>query len=136
MAERPVVLEIPASSAYLVLVRTAASSVCARLDYPIDRLEDVALACGEAAGLLLKDIAPGARMTITFRPYRQAGRSGPALIGVAVEMSARTQSGRPPRPTSFAWTVLGSLMNHVEADADGDVVTLRLESREEAVTVP
>ena len=128
MIDRPIVLELPASSAYLTLARAATSAVCARLGYPVDRLDDLALAVSEAAALLIKDAAPGARMRISLTPWRERG-----LIGVDVDLSVRSSSGRPPRPTSFTWTVLGSLVNNVTADVVGDRVTLRLRSRQEAV---
>ncbi len=128
MNEQPIVLEIPASSAYVVLARSATSAVCARLGYPIDRLDDVALAVSEATSLLLKDAVPGARVRISLTPWRER-----SLIGVDIDLNVRSAHGRMPKPTSFTWTVLASLVNNVEAEVDGDVVMLRLRSREEAV---
>ena len=52
MSDRPIVLELPPSSAYLSLARSAASAVCARLGYPIDRLDDIALAVSEAGAMV------------------------------------------------------------------------------------
>jgi serine/threonine-protein kinase RsbW len=124
-SQRPVTVEIPASSAYLVLARVATSSVCARLDYPVDRLEDVALAVSEAAALLLQDARPGARLRITLTP-----RTSAAGAGLDIAVSARTRSGRPPRPTSLTWTILGSLVERLSAELGADdEVTLRLQSR-------
>lgn len=128
MTDRPIVLEIPASSAYLTIVRAATSAVCARQGYPVDRLDDMALAVSEAAGLLLKDAAAGSRVRISLTPWSDRG-----LIGVDADLSVRSSSGRPPRPTSFTWTVLASLVNNVTADIVDDTVTLRLRSRHEAV---
>lgn len=128
-AERPVTVEIPASSAYLVLARVATTSVCARLDYPVDRLEDVALAVSEAVALLLSDARPGGRIRITLTPWH-----GPGEMGLDVEVSTRTMSGRAPRPTSLTWTVLGSLVHRVSAEVvDDGYVTLHLQSRETPV---
>jgi serine/threonine-protein kinase RsbW len=128
LTDRPIVLEIPASSAYASLARSATTAVCARLGYPIDRLDDVVLAVSEAVSLLLKDAAPGARVRISLTPWRDR-----RLIGVDIDISVRSSLGRPPRPTSFSWTVLASLVNNVSADIDDGTVTLRLRSRQEAV---
>ena len=131
-AQRPVIVEIPASSAYLVLARVATTSVCARLDFPVDRLEDVALAVSEATALLLQDARPGGRIMIRLTPSRDAGATG-----ITVEVSTRTRSGRAPRPTSLTWTILGSLVDRLTADVvDDGFVTLRLESRQERVVGP
>lgn len=128
MTERPITLQIPASSAYLALVRAATSAVCARAGYPLDRLEDMKLAVSEAAGLLLQDAAAGAKITVRLTPWAERD-----LIGVDADVSTRSSSGRTPRPTSFTWTVLASLVNNVHADMTGETVTLRLRSRQEAV---
>lgn len=128
MTERPITLQIPASSAYLPLARAAVSAVCARVGYSVDTLDDVALAVHEAAGLLLRDASPGAKIHILLTPW--ADRN---LVGVDVDVSTRSASGRTPRPTTFSWTVLASLVNNVSADLTGDTVTLRLRSRQEAV---
>ena len=50
-----VTLRMPANSAFVVLIRAAVSAMCARLDFTIDRIEDVKLAVDEAAALLLGD---------------------------------------------------------------------------------
>jgi len=128
VTQRPIVLELPASSAYLTLARAATSAVCARLGYTVDRIDDMSLAVSEAMALLLKDAAAGARIQISLTPWTAGG-----LIGVDADLSVRSSSGRPPRPTSFSWTVLASLVNNVAADIVADTVTLQLRSRHEAV---
>jgi serine/threonine-protein kinase RsbW len=128
LSDRPLVLEIPASSAYLSLARSAASAVCARLGYPIDRLDDVALAVSEASALLLKDAAPAARVRISLAPWHER-----TMIGVDADISVATTADRPPRPTTFGWTVLASLVNNVSAELEDGIVTMRLRSRQEAV---
>lgn len=128
MSDRPIVLELPPSSAYLTLARSATSAVCARLGYPIDRLDDIALAVSEASALLLQDAAPAARLRISLAPWQQR-----SMIGVDVDISIATTAQRPPKPTTFGWTVLASLVNNVSAELEDGVVTLRLRSREEAV---
>jgi serine/threonine-protein kinase RsbW len=126
LTQRPIVLEIPASSAYLTLVRAATTAVCARIGYQVDRLDDTSLAVSEAVALLLKDAVPGEPITIAWTPVVEKD-----LIGADIELRAVCRSGRPPRPTSFTWTVLASLVNHVDADMDDGHVRLRMRSRQE-----
>lgn len=128
MSDRPILVEIPASSAYLSLARAATSSVCARLNYPVDRLEDLTLAVSEAIALLLQDAAAGARIRVELTPW-----SSHDLVGVDIDVSTRSSSGRPPRPNSFTWTVLASLVNNVSSEIEDSTVTLRLRSRQEPV---
>ena len=91
-------LRIPASSAYVVLVRASVAAMCARLDFTIDRIEDVKLAVAEAAALLLSDVPPGEALDVRFTPD--------APDGLRVEMSAPTVHGRSLERDSFTWTVL------------------------------
>jgi serine/threonine-protein kinase RsbW len=129
LTQRPIVLEIPASSAFLTLVRAATTAVCARIGFQMDALEDTSLAVSEAAALLLKDVAPGEPITIAWTPV-----AAEDLIGVDIELRSRGRSGRPPRPTSFTWTVLASLVDHVDADMADGSVRLRLQARQERST--
>lgn len=128
MTERPVVLQIPASSAYVALARAATMAVCARLGYPVDRLDDMAIAVSEATSLVLQDAMAGTRVTIALTPWRSRG-----LIGLDADLSFTSTSRRPPRPTSMTWTVLASLVNNVSSEIVDDTVTLHLRSRQEAV---
>lgn len=120
-------LTIPASSAYLSLARAATAGLCARLDFPIDRLEDVGLAVDEAVSLLLLDAVPGSDLEIRWQP------TGDAL---AITIESVSSSGRPPRTTTFAWTVLTALASQVTATVtDGRVqLTLRADRSEVPVS--
>lgn len=120
-------LQIPASSAYLSLARAATASACARLDFPLERLEDVTLAVDEAVALLLLDAVP--EHPLVCRWWSRPG-------GIGVEISATSSSGRTPRTTTFAWTVLSALVNEATARIDGDVVTVLLVADREQVAVP
>jgi serine/threonine-protein kinase RsbW len=114
----PVRLTIPASPAWVVLVRTAASACCARLDFPVDRLEDVRLAVDEVATLLVADAAPGAELVCELTPYDD-GR-------LEVRMSAATTSRRLPPADSFAWAVLTALVDDVTTQVDASRTTVVL----------
>lgn len=118
MSESTVRLQIPAASGYLVLARTAVAALCARLDYPLDRLEDVKLAVDEACSLLLSDAKDDSVIELALT----AGADG--LLTIAA--TAATKQGRAPKQTSFAWTVLTALVDSVTASAADGLVTIEL----------
>ena len=124
----PITLRIPASSAWVVLARTTATACCARLDFGVDRLEDVRLAGDEVAAMLIADAVPGSEIRCVFTPY-----DGGELD---IALSATTASGTLPRTDTFAWAVLTALVDDVTAtvDASGITVVLRT-SRSSATTV-
>jgi serine/threonine-protein kinase RsbW len=115
---RPLRLTVPAASAWVVLVRTTAVAVCARLDYDVDTLEDVRLAVDEVASLLVADAVEGSDLVCELAPGADSS--------LAVTLSARTRSAGLPPPDSFAWAVLSALVDDVEAAVDGDVVAVVL----------
>ena len=110
-------LQIPASSAYLSLARATTAGVCARLDFPLDRLEDLPLAVDEAISLLLLDAVPGTQLTCCWEPLDG---------GVRIDISSTSTSGRTPRTTTFAWTVLTALVDDASARIADGRVTLSL----------
>jgi serine/threonine-protein kinase RsbW len=107
-----VTLRIPAQGAYVVLVRAAVSAMCARLDFTIDRIEDIKLAVDEAAALLLSDAAAGATLEVRFTPD--------APDGLRVTMTCPTVHGRQLARDSFTWTVLTALVDEVVATVAPD----------------
>lgn len=107
-----VTLRIPATSAYVVLIRAAVSAMCARLDFTIDRMEDVKLALDEAAALLLGDAAPDAQVYVRLTPD--------APNGLRVEMTCQTIHGRSLKRDSFTWMVLTALVDDVTATVAAD----------------
>ncbi len=122
--QAPVTLTVPASSAYVVLMRTAAAALAARADFPLDRLDDLRLAVDEAAALLIADAAPGSPLTCTMRGYAGPGGSR----GLLVHLSTISTSGRTPDRSGFAWAVLTALVDEVDArvDVSGSLeITLR-----------
>lgn len=120
-------LTFPASSAYLSLARATTAGVCSRLDFPIDRLEDVGLAVDEAVSLLLLDAVPDSDLVLHWEP---------AAAGVSITIESVSSSGRPPRTTTFAWTVLSALASDVSAEAVDGRVRLTLRADRQEVTVP
>jgi serine/threonine-protein kinase RsbW len=111
-------LRLPADSAYLSVLRTAAAGLAARLDFTLDEIEDLRIAVDEACALLLPDTPPGEQLTCRFT-------LGADML--EIQVVAPTRTGRTPGTDTFAWTVLTALAGEVEAQAtDGTVrVTLR-----------
>ena len=124
----PITLRIPASSAWVVLARTTATACCARLDFGVDRLDDVRLAVDEVAAMLIAEATPGSDIVCVFTP----GEAG----ALDIALSARTTSGTLPRTDTFAWAVLTALVDDVTATVDAAEVTVLLRtSRADISTV-
>jgi serine/threonine-protein kinase RsbW len=112
IAPRDVVaITLPASSAYLTVLRTATAGLAARLDFTIDEIEDLRIAVDEACAMLLPQALPGADISCEF-----------ALEGDAmtVTVSVLTIDGEEPSRDTFAWTVLTALAGDVSSGSDAD----------------
>jgi serine/threonine-protein kinase RsbW len=107
-----VTLQIPAQGAYVALIRAAVSAMCARLEFTIDRIDDVKLAVDEAAALLLEDAPPSVNLNVTFTPDPPDG--------LMVRMTCPTIHGRSLERDSFTWTVLTALVDDVVATVGPD----------------
>jgi len=118
-------LRVPASGAYLAVLRTATAGLAARLDFTIDDIEDLRIAVDEACALLLPLATPGSRIDCRFdlRPHQ---------FQVAVSVPSAT-TVPPPRDT-FAWTVLTALAGEVEASISDGHVTLTLRKQRNVST--
>lgn len=67
MTELPtaVFVEVPATPGFVQVLRNVVAGIAARMDMPIDQIEEVRLAVAEAASLLLDEVESGSlRMTI------------------------------------------------------------------------
>jgi serine/threonine-protein kinase RsbW len=116
-----VVISMPASSAYLAVLRTATAGLAARLDFTIDEIEDLRIAVDEACAMLLPQAVPGAEITCEFSLESDT---------IAVSVSVFTQQGEEPSRDTFAWTVLTALTGEVESSTDSDQrVTITLRKR-------
>lgn len=109
-----VVLRVPATPAYVSLVRTAAATLGARLDVGIDQIDDLRLAVDEACALLLQHGETDSDLECHFRLVRPE----------ALHLQARVRSnGKPLRTSGFVWTVLTALVDDVSVTTDdADVV--------------
>ncbi len=120
-AEDLVLLTLPASSAYLSVLRTVTAGLAARLDFTLDEIEDLRIAVDEACAMLLADAATDADLACRFELDASL---------IKVDVTVHTSTGRLPARDTFAWTVLSALVGVVDASRDGDgKVNIRLIKR-------
>jgi serine/threonine-protein kinase RsbW len=120
-------VEVPAVPGFVQVLRNIAAGVAARLDMPIDQIEEVRLAVTEAASLLLDEVdATSIRMTI--------GRDAGALD---VRLSADGYADPWPSDRALAswpWLVVKGLTDEIRAERqDGDGPSIRFIKRLERV---
>ncbi len=120
-------VRLPASGAYLSILRTATAGLAARLDFTLDEIEDLRIAVDEACAMLLPDAAGDSDLCCEF-----------SLDGNAmhITVSLDTVAGRLPEKDSFSWTVLTALAGEVDAYADGNRVSISLHKRREQQETP
>lgn len=106
-----VAITLPASSAYLTVLRTATAGLAARLDFTIDEIEDLRIAVDEACAMLLPQALPGADITCEFTLEDST---------MTVTVTVMTIDGEEPSRDTFAWTVLTALAGEVSSAADHD----------------
>jgi serine/threonine-protein kinase RsbW len=106
-----VAITLPASSAYLTVLRTATAGLAARLDFTIDEIEDLRIAVDEACAMLLPQALPGADITCEFTLEGDS---------MTVMVSVITVDGEEPSRDTFAWTVLTALAGDVSSGTDAD----------------
>ena len=110
-------LRLPADSAYLTVLRTAAAGLASRLNFTLDDIEDLRIAVDEACAMLLPRAVAGASLSCTFELK-------PGELDIAVSLP--TADGTLPSRDTFAWTVLTALAGEVDAVADGTTVTITM----------
>lgn len=110
-------LRIPADSAFLAVLRTATAGLAARLDFTLDDIEDLRIAVDEACAIVLPQAREDSDLTCAFdlEPNR-----------LTVAVTAECGAPQAPERDSFAWTVLAALTSEVQAEVQGDRLTIRL----------
>jgi serine/threonine-protein kinase RsbW len=102
-------VDVPATAVFFQVLRNVVAGVAARMDMPIDQIEDIRLAVTEAASLLLEEgDATSLRMTI--------GRDGDTL-----DVTLTSDGRADPWPTdrvmaSWPWLVVKGLTDEIRAD--------------------
>ena len=100
--------------------------MAARLDYPVDRIDDLRLAVDEACALVLTDAPEGSEIGCQFTALGDR---------LEVEIAGASRSGATPSHGSFAWTVLSALVDAVDASVADDgrlVITLSMHTSQAA----
>ncbi len=114
-------VRMPAESAYLSVLRTAAAGLAARLDFTLDEIEDLRIAIDEACAMLLAQAIPGTSLECVFE-------LDPDQVTITVSVTAA--EARMPARDTFAWTVLSALAGMVDSRVDpGDRVSIVLAKR-------
>ena len=104
-------LRVPADSAYASVLRTTTAGLAARLDFPIDDIEDLRIAVSEASAMVLPAASEDADLTCQFFMS-----PGSLTVSIGVPVAAPVD----PRYDSFAWQVLTTLATDASADnSDG-----------------
>jgi serine/threonine-protein kinase RsbW len=114
-------LRVPASGAYVSVLRTAAAGMAARLDFTVDDIEDLRIAVDEACAVLIPLAEADARLSASFD--LEPGR-------LQVTVSVPSDATEPPSRNTFAWTVLTALAGEVDARVDDGQVTLTLRKQQ------
>jgi serine/threonine-protein kinase RsbW len=119
--EGVVELQVPASSAFVAVLRSVTAGLAARCDLTLDEIEDLRIAVDEACALLVPLAAPGAPLRTSFR------LSNGELV---IETRVLARPGAQLRRDGFGWTVLQALVNAVDAST-GDELSITLTKRRE-----
>ena len=85
MSSDHVELRVPASGAYVSVLRTATAGLAARLDFTLDDIEDLRIAVDEACAVLLPLADADARLTARFDL-----EPGSLQVAVSVPSDARS----------------------------------------------
>ena len=104
-------VKMPAESAYLSVLRTAAAGLAARLDFTLDEIEDLRIAIDEACAMLLSQAIPGTDLECVF----ELGTDQ-----VKITVSVISAQARMPARDTFAWTVLSALAGSVDSSVGPD----------------
>jgi serine/threonine-protein kinase RsbW len=100
-------LRVPADRAYASVLRTTTAGLAARLDFPIDDIEDLRIAVGEACAMVLNEAEQGSDLLCSF--FQQPGE-------LTVRVSGTVDGAVEPDYDSFAWQVLTTLATSASAE--------------------
>jgi serine/threonine-protein kinase RsbW len=121
-----VLLAVPASGAYLGVLRTATAGLAARLQFTLDEIEDLRIAVDEACAILLAVAALDAELACRFTVTDDT-------LTVEAAVPAASPAVRLPSGESFAWQVLSALTDEVAAQVIHGRVMIQLTKRRPAI---
>ena len=110
-------LRLPADGAFASVLRTTTAGLAARLDFPIDDIEDLRMAVGEASAVVLTQAVSGSDLVSRF--YQQPGE-------LTVSMTVAVPGAVQLDQDSFAWQVLTTLASQAEASTTDTELTVTL----------
>ncbi|WP_028642483.1 anti-sigma factor [Nocardioides sp. URHA0020] len=110
-------LRVPADRAYASVLRTTTAGLAARLDFPIDDIEDLRIAVGEACAMVLEETERDTDLVCSF--YQQPGE-------LTVSVTGTVDGGIEPDYDSFGWQVLTTLATSADAAATDTDFTITL----------
>jgi serine/threonine-protein kinase RsbW len=119
-AAPPVVLTVPATKDYVVLVRSAVGHLGARLGLTMEELGDLRLAVDEACALLLLPDEMAATGAVLECRFTETG--GALQVTVAAEASPESV----PQVGGFGWNLLSSLVDDLQWSNDEGRAQVRL----------
>lgn len=113
-------LVVPADGAFVYVLRTTAAGLASRLDFTVDDVEDLRIAIGEAASLLVADAPARSDLDCAFE-----------LAQDAVTATLTVPSERPLSvdSDSFAWQVLSTLTAECTRSHEDGCAVIRLTVR-------
>ncbi|WP_433083692.1 ATP-binding protein [Dactylosporangium sp. CA-052675] len=123
-----VLLAVPASPAYLGVLRTATAGLAARLQFTLDEIEDLRIAVDEACAMLLAVAADTPQLGDTVELSCRFTVTPDALT-VYTTVPLGSPDERLPGGESFAWQVLSALADEVSASVDAHQAGIRLTKR-------
>ena len=108
----PILVEVPASPEHVPVLRAVVASVAARLDLPLDHIEDLKIAVDEACAHLLKSTG-GSLLRLELRGWP-----------TGIEIAASTDDSAAAWPPdgfegSMTWHVLTALTDDASFEAEG-----------------
>jgi serine/threonine-protein kinase RsbW len=113
---------VPASTAFVAVLRSVTAGLAARCDLTLDEIEDLRIAVDEASALLVPLAAPDAELATVFT-------LGPGEL--VVKMNVATRTGAQLRRDGFGWTVLEALVSDVATEETTESLTITLTKRRE-----
>ena len=106
-------LEIPASGAYLAVVRAAATGLAAQLQFTYEEIDDLRIAVDEACTQLLARRGGASTLNVAYHLAEAELR-----VDVSIEAP---DGGRPPLARdTFAWQILSAMTDEVRERSDDE----------------
>ncbi|GAB4008255.1 ATP-binding protein [Nocardioides ultimimeridianus] len=110
-------LRVPASGAYVSVLRTLTAGLAARLDFTLDDIEDLRIAVSEAVAMVLDQADIGSELVCRFDLH-------PSQL--ALTITAPAEAPEAPDYESFGWQVLATLTSEADIVSVAGSYSVRL----------